>query len=175
MDIKHYYEEDGCGFPLVLLHGNGEDSGYIALLFAMKYPEYVRNLVLNGANLNPGGVKPQIQIPIVLGFRVAGLFASKSAKAKRNQELLGLMVLEPELSPQDLKKVQARTLVIAGTRDMIRGSHTEEIKRGIAGSRLVLLPGDHFIANKNPEKFNTAVMAFLRPEDGSGQERKNVL
>ena len=71
--------------------------------------------------------------------------------------------------------MQARTLVIAGTRDMIRGSHTEEIKRGIAGSRLVLLPGDHFIANKNPEKFNTAVMAFLRPEDGSGQERKNVL
>ena len=121
MDIALNYIETGEGFPLVLLHGNGEDHTYfkrqmepfsqryrvialdtrghggsprgsapftldqfagdlkefldrkgitrchllgfsdggnIALLFALKYPQYVEKLVLNGANLRPSGVKP---------------------------------------------------------------------------------------------------------------------
>ena len=28
MDIKLYYQEKGTGEPLILLHGNGEDSSY---------------------------------------------------------------------------------------------------------------------------------------------------
>lgn len=28
MDIRHYYVEQGTGFPLILLHGNGEDVSY---------------------------------------------------------------------------------------------------------------------------------------------------
>ena len=28
MDIEHHYIEQGKGFPLILLHGNGEDGSY---------------------------------------------------------------------------------------------------------------------------------------------------
>ena len=28
MDIRHFYMEKGQGKPLILLHGNGEDSSY---------------------------------------------------------------------------------------------------------------------------------------------------
>ncbi|MBE6017972.1 MAG: alpha/beta hydrolase, partial [Lachnospiraceae bacterium] len=28
MDIEHFYVEKGNGDPLILLHGNGEDSSY---------------------------------------------------------------------------------------------------------------------------------------------------
>ena len=28
MDISLYYEEKGSGFPLIMLHGNGEEHGY---------------------------------------------------------------------------------------------------------------------------------------------------
>lgn len=28
MDIEHFYIEKGRGFPLILLHGNGEDCDY---------------------------------------------------------------------------------------------------------------------------------------------------
>ena len=30
MDIRLYYREEGAGFPLILLHGNGEDGSYFA-------------------------------------------------------------------------------------------------------------------------------------------------
>lgn len=120
LDIQLNYTTAGQGFPLILLHGNGEDHTYfkhqmgpfsekfrviapdtrghgrtprgtapftleqfaedlkgfldsreigrchllgfsdganIALLFALKYPDYVEKLILNGADLYPSAVK----------------------------------------------------------------------------------------------------------------------
>lgn len=224
MSIKNYYKEAGEGFPLILLHGNGEnheyfihqitrfskthrvlaldtrghgktprgdapftiaqfaedlkvflgeqgiekadilgfsDGGNIAMVFAMKYPNCVRNLILNGANLDSKGVKASVQIPITIGYRITSLFASKSPKARQNAELLGLMVHDPNVKPEDLRKIKARTLVIAGTKDMIKRSHTELIARSIKDAELVFLEGDHFIANKRAEAFNGVVERFL--------------
>lgn len=135
------------------------DGGNIALLFALRYPEMVDKLILNGANLFPEGVKPSVQIPIVLGYRMAKLF--RSEKAKQKAELLGLMVNEPHVSLDNLQTVTAETLVIAGTHDMIRDSHTKLIAENLPNAKLVLVEGDHFIAQKNPEAFNEAVLEFL--------------
>ena len=123
-----YTKESGAGQPMVLLHGNGEDSSYfvnqmpffeskyhviavdtrghgrsprgqgaftlerfaedlkefldrrglrriillgfsdggnIALIFALKYPGYVDRLILNGANLNPFGMKSSVLVDVV--------------------------------------------------------------------------------------------------------------
>lgn len=137
------------------------DGGNIALTFALEHPERVDKLILNGANLFPGGVKRTVQLPIVLGYQIASLFARRQEKAKRNAELLGLMVKEPNLSPADLARLEVPTLVIAGTRDMIRARHTRLIAESLPNARLVFLPGDHFIANKQPDAFNRAVQEFL--------------
>ncbi len=137
------------------------DGGNIALTFALLHPERVDRLVLNGANLDPGGVKPVIQIPIVLGYRLAALFAGRSPEARLHAEILGLMVNEPRIPPEALKELRLPVLVIAGTRDMIREAHTRMIAGALPDSRLVLIPGDHFIAARNPEAFNQAVEAFL--------------
>ena len=71
------------------------------------------------------------------------------------------MVNDPNVSPGELAGIRAKTLVIAGTRDMIRKEHTERIAAGIPGAELVFLPGDHFVAAKRPDAFNRAVLAFL--------------
>ncbi|MCR4860465.1 MAG: alpha/beta hydrolase, partial [Bacteroidales bacterium] len=57
--------------------------------------------------------------------------------------------------------IQAPTLVLAGDRDMIKESHTRLIAVRIPGARLQIIPGDHFIASKQPDAFNEAVLAFL--------------
>ena len=137
------------------------DGGNIALVFAIRYPDRVNRLILNGANLNPAGVKRSVQIPIEVGYRMAKHFAKKSDSARLNAEMLGLMVNDPNVHPDELKTIRARTLVIAGTKDMIREPHTRMISRCIPDSRLVFIEGDHFIANKKPEEFNRAVLEFL--------------
>lgn len=220
-----YYKEKGKGKPLILLHGNGEDSSYfesqmdyfsqtrrviavdtrghgrsprgtapftirqfaedlrefmeemgieradllgfsdggnVAIIFALRYPERVDRLILNGANLWSRGVKPSVQIPIILGYYAASFFGHFSGKARANAELLRLMVKDPNIEQEELRNIQSPTLVIAGERDMIREEHTRLIAAEIPGAELRIIPGDHFIAAGNPEAFNREVDRFLR-------------
>ena len=224
MDIRHHYIEQGAGFPLILLHGNGEDAGYfvhqmepfsrhfrvialdtrghgrtprgeapfsirqfaedllafmdlqgiakahilgfsdggnIAMVFAMAHPERVEKLILDGANLDASGVKRSIQVPIEIGYRLANCFARKRPEARKKAEMLGLMVHDPDVRPEELSRIQSPTLVIAGDKDMIKGRHTRLIAASIPGAELAILPGNHFVANRNPEAFNEAVLRFL--------------
>lgn len=224
MDINHYYIEKGTGFPLILLHGNGEDCSYfvhqmepfakhfrviaidtrghgqtprgeasfsirqfaedlldfmnlhqiekahilgfsdggnIAMVFALMHPERVEKLILNGANLKVSGVKRKVQIPIEIGYRIAKIFATKSPAARKNAEMLGLMVNDPNVKAEELSCIQNPTLVIAGEKDMIKDSHTRLIAKSIPEAMLSIIPGNHFIANKNPDTFNEVVLRFL--------------
>ena len=144
------------------------DGGNIALTFALRHQERLLSLILNGADLFPSGVKPSVQVPIVLGYWAARAAALFSRDAVPKMELLRLMVKEPHIPPEALGAIRVPTLVIAGTGDMITEEHTRLIHRQIPGSRLALIPGDHFIAQKNPEPYNRAVEEFL--ESRAGEE-----
>lgn len=157
-DLYHFMEEQSIEKAHIL---GFSDGGNIAMVFAMKYPERVDRLILNGANLYGAGVKPSVQIPIVLGYRFASLFAGRSAKARKNAEMLGLMVNDPNLRPEELSAIHRKTLVIAGTKDMIRKKHTQLIAENLPEARLIFINGNHFIANQNPKEFNRAVERFL--------------
>lgn len=138
------------------------DGGNIALCFALKYPERVDRLILNGANLDGRGVKAHIQLPIIIGYHFAKLFSNKNEEARKNSEMLGLMVNDPKIKKEELHRLKMKTLVIAGNKDMIKTSHARLIAKNIRGCELVIMDGDHFIANKCPEKFNSTVAAFLK-------------
>lgn len=152
---------DGQGIETADILGFS-DGGNIALTFALRHPERVGRLVLNGANLDPSGVKPSVQIPIVLGYKLASRF--KAPKAKANAELLGLMVNEPHIDPKELAALTMPVMVIVGSRDMIRAAHSRLIADSLPHGRLVTVEGDHFIANKQPVQFNRAVLEFLKEE-----------
>ena len=138
------------------------DGGNIAMLYALAHPERVEKLILNGANLDPAGVKRSVQWPVELGYRIASWFAGRDPKARANAEMLGLMVNEPHISAADLAKLTMPVLVIAGTKDMIRDDHTRAIAAALPDGTLAILPGDHFVAAKNPEVFNRTVLDFLQ-------------
>ena len=137
------------------------DGANIALLFALKYPDYVEKLVLNGADLSPSGVKLSTQAPIVLGWGLLQVIRRLDKRAQPKWELLDLMTTQPHINPKALSALSMSTLVVAGKRDMIRDKHTRLIAKSIPGSQLVILPGDHFVARRNWQEFNPVVLDFL--------------
>lgn len=145
-DLKNFLDEQKIEKAILL---GFSDGGNIALLFTLKYPAYVDKLILNGADLNTKGVKRRIQILIELGYKLS------------KREMLGLMVEQPDIQPEELAKINTPTLVIAGTKDMIKDSHTRLIANSIPGSRLCIMSGTHFIAKERPQEFNEAVQQFL--------------
>lgn len=138
------------------------DGANIAMCFASKYPQRVNHLVLNSGNLNAQGLKLSVLIPIGFGYAVTKIFAGISKTAYKNMELLGLMKEQPNISIEELEKITAQTLVIAGTNDMIKQEHTKFIAEHISNSSLCFVKGNHFIANKNYNDFNRVVLDFLQ-------------
>lgn len=139
------------------------DGGNLALTFALAHPERVQSLILNGANLEPGGVKLSTQLPIVLGYGCCRLLSPFSRKARQNGAVLGLMVNHPHIPSQALAALTMPALVIVGERDMIRDRHSQLIARSLPNAQFVRIPGgDHFCAAKCPEVFNHAVLSFLQ-------------
>ena len=157
-DLKGFVDEHGMERAHIL---GFSDGGNIALQFAIRYPERVDKLILDGANLDPSGVKKEDQDWIEEKYREYVQHQNESPEMKHKAELFGLMVNDPHIPETDLAKVTAKTLVIAGTEDMIREEHTRLISAGIPDSKLVFVEGDHFIAAKNPEAFNREVLEFL--------------
>ncbi len=157
-DLHDFMDEKGISKASLL---GFSDGGNIALEFALKYPERIDKMIVDGANLFPKGVKPLYQWPIEIGYRIAKLFSEKSEKALRNTEMLGLMVNEPHIAPSELAAITLPVLVVAGTKDMIKDSHTRLIYKSLPNAQLAIIEGDHFVANKSPEAFNTIVETFL--------------
>jgi pimeloyl-ACP methyl ester carboxylesterase len=157
-DLHDFMDEKGIEKAIIL---GFSDGGNIALTLALKHPERIEKLILNGANLFPSGVKPLYQWPIEVGYHIAKRFAGKSEKANKNAEMLGLMVNEPHIAPAELARLTMPVLVVAGTKDMIKESHTRLIHNSLPNAQLAILNGDHFIANKHHNTFNAMVKAFL--------------
>lgn len=137
------------------------DGANIAMKFALKYSDKIRLLILNSGNLNKKGIKKVIQNSIEIGYRFMKIFSKKSEYAKKYMELLGLMINEPNIKIEELHSIQIPTLVIAGKNDMIKEKHTKEIADNIPNAELAIIAGNHFIANKESEKFNQEVEKFL--------------
>ncbi len=218
MDVQLHYVVRGSGGPLILLHGNGEDSTYfshqiayfqksyrviaidtrghgktprgeepftisqfaddlyvfmkqheirradmlgfsdganIALLFTIRHPERVNRLILNGANLNPGGLRTSVRFSLMKEYRAAKAAADESEEAYRKMELLELMVN-------------------VGDDDMIKKSHSKKIYKKLPAAKLVIIPGNHFIANENYDLFNLEVANFLEENRKSENRKKGA-
>ena len=158
-DLHDFMDEKGIEKAVIL---GFSDGGNIALTFALKYPERVEKMIVDGANLFPSGVKSMYQWPIEIGYRIAKMFSRKSDKALRNAEMLGLMVNEPHIEPSELSHLTMPVLVVAGTKDMIKDSHTRLIYKNLPNAQLNIIEGNHFVANKNADAFNKVVDEFLR-------------
>ncbi len=108
------------------------DGGIVALLLAMEYPTMVDRMIICGTNLSPGGLS---------------FFAKRAIKAeyrKTKSKLVQMMLLEPNISEQALGGIRAKTLVVAGEKDMVKEKETKKIASAIPDATLKIIPkADH--------------------------------
>ena len=62
MDINHFYIEQGTGFPLILLHGNGEDCAY----FTRQIDSFSENFHVIALDTRGHGQTPRGEAPFTI-------------------------------------------------------------------------------------------------------------
>lgn len=108
-----------CGFS---------DGGIVALLAAISQSELFSGLIVCGANLSPKGLKGRILRKIRRHARRSG------------NPLDELMLMEPDISEEELSRVSVPVLVLAGAKDMVKPRETKRIASAIANATLEILP-----------------------------------
>lgn len=137
------------------------DGGNTAMVFSLSYPEYVETLILNGANYHPNGMKCHVQLSIVFTYKLLSLCTMWITAWKDKQQIMGLMVHQPDITIAQLEMIRARTLVLVGEHDMVKESHSRNIAEVIPHAIFMKIRGNHFIANKEWQTFNPLVLKFL--------------
>lgn len=82
-DLHLLLDDMGIGKAHILGFSDGAN---IAMIFAMKYPERVDKLILNGGNLEPRGMKWSVWAPIEMGYILCRRFAKKSAQIRKKAD-----------------------------------------------------------------------------------------
>ena len=124
------------------------DGGIVALLAAGK-TDRISDLVVCGANTHPRGLKLRAYRTIRREYRLGPDVYN------------AVMLREPHISARDLSAIRARTLVAAGSRDIIRKRDTRCIASSIPGAKLLILPGeDHGSYIHHSEKIARIILDF---------------
>ena len=112
-----------CGFS---------DGAIVGLMFASQNPGVLSHLIACGANTRPETLG---------GFRMA---LDRMGDLSKKDPLLRLMLTEPNITAEDLGRIDVPTTVIAGSRDCVKRSDTEFIASSIPGAEIVIMKrADH--------------------------------
>jgi len=118
-----------------------EDLKWIRSLTPESFRKLMPGLVRRYDEVSPDG---PAHFPVVL------------EKTKR------LWLNEPDITREELAKISAGTMVVAGDRDSIPLEHTLELFRSINGAQLCIIPGStHFLMSEKPDAVNRAILEFL--------------
>lgn len=157
-------------------------GGEVGLALAIRHPELVRRLAINGANA--GRLKETFEPASFEQFRnLPADFAPpilKEPYERTNPDPKHWPVLVAKVKQMgldfkgfgraDLQKIKAPTLIALGDRDGVRPEHAVEMFRSIPNAQLAIFPGgDHFMIFQTPERLLPPVVAFFDAPDGKPQ------
>ncbi|MCX6199420.1 MAG: alpha/beta hydrolase [Bacteroidetes bacterium] len=149
------------------------DGGIIGLYLAITHPEKVRKLVAIGANYK---VDTSVVYHEVLEKVKAWdddkvySFVRNNFRGWPNDNMLTqftsrmktMLLTEPNLTKDDLRKIQCPTLFMTGDHDIIKQSHTSEMFESVQRGYLAVIPcTKHYPQKDKPAVVNSIIMDFL--------------
>jgi len=127
-DIVKFIEINQIEKPI--LYGFS-DGGIIGLLIACQYPTLLSKLIISGANSNPKALMWHWRVWFHIYY-----FFTCSAKMK-------LIMREPNITKNDLNKIEIPTLVLAGEKDLVKENDTRFIADNIKDATLNILTNEN--------------------------------
>ena len=138
------------------------DGGNIGLILAMEHPDKVKRLATMGANLFNDKTSVDEKINKEIRTQRLKLVKQETERNTFEIEMIDLLLNEPKINPDELKKIQCPTLIMAGSKDVIKEGHTKLIASKIEKSKLIIFDkGTHYEPTENPGRFNKTVIEFF--------------
>ena len=147
-DIYQFIKALGLKKPALYGHSDG---GIIALLLEISHPGTLGIMAASGTNLSPQGLIPS--------------FIEEYTEINKKEEdpLVTLMLTEPHIDPESLKKIRIPVLVTAGDNDLILRSETEKIAAALPDSEMVIVEdADHGSYIVDSEVMGKLLLGFLQ-------------
>lgn len=143
------------------------DGGIVALQLGISGKTPVKKLVAMSANLRPDSTA----VHEWAIHHDEGTLKDIKAKIKQNdttenwdlqKQLLEILLIQPNIPTEELAKVKAAVLILAGDEDITKNRHTLERYEALPKAQLCIMPGEtHYTPVSNPELFNSIVDRFL--------------
>ncbi|HEV8651607.1 MAG TPA: alpha/beta hydrolase [Actinomycetes bacterium] len=174
-EVRTYYEEDGSGAPLVLLHPGGADSR----AFEVNLPGLVDRFRVFRPDRRGHGRTPDVDGPIDLDDETTAFFTEYHGAVSPDgpehfpviaAKLHRMHSEEPTLTVADLAGYPGPTLVMVGDDDdEIPMEHTLALRQGLPRAQLAVVPGtSHGLLADKPELCNRLIVEFLTEGTGGG-------
>ena len=143
------------------------DGGIIGLDIAMRYPERLKSLFAQAANVTPDGNTGYAEARAE-GKPIPELRHYESI----DKEIHALWANEPNYTDEDLSDIRVRTAIVIGDRDTaITREHTEFIASQIPGAELIILPdAGHGVPVENPRLYAHTVLRFIDGKNAEGMK-----
>ena len=143
------------------------DGGIIGLLMGIYFPQKVKKIAAFGANLWPGNTAlyPQ-EVEQTIKMRKQAEEMIERNDTSQDWYLIkqrfSLMETQPDITADQLKKIEVPVLVLSADRDLIQEEHTLFIYRNIPKANLCIFPGEtHWMTTTNPQLFNSTVAKYF--------------
>lgn len=152
------------------------DGAVVAFLVAISRPDLVRRIVSVGGLFNTNSLAPR-DIAWLRGTTPESFRKAEPSVVARYERVspdgaehfpvvfkktIRMWLNEPNISKEDLGRIKAPTLIMAGDRDATTHEHTLELFRSIKNAELCVIPGaTHFLLSEKPAMANRVITDFL--------------
>jgi len=149
------------------------DGGNTALIMALERPDIVRKMVCIGANFHYNGMAP-IAVQVMEHATPDNFYPWLINKYKEVspdgpdhlpivfEKIMRMWREEPALTPKEIGRIQAPTLVLVGDRDWVAMEHTVQMYESIPNAQLCVVPGaTHGAPFEKAALVNQVILDFL--------------